>query len=835
MKLKFKLLLLLLTLAAALALASCNIINDAMGGMSGGDTTAAPETTKPPVVCTEHKFSKTRIVRYPTCIDPGVRVYVCSVCGAESERESFPGVAPDDCYIENGVCQICGRACDHSGESTTVYSLKEGATSCEEGVVVTETCKSCGFESSRTEKAHVMIPDEKTFGIYPFCESHELSASACLCGKEKEIIFTKGDLAPSENDDGSRVASCQSCGLKVVQTRRNEQDHKTCTFTTSIRTEVFYYNGSIDFVEFSDSHENHTYNVTATLLPGATSCLGGVKETYLCIDCGSGFERETKSPGEHVMSLTYVDLTKYDSCGKHEIISRACACGAESSVTTGGFAIQSEHRYRCRDCKLTVELSTEWGERGKDCLFKGTRRYDVTSDGHTVVATLTEPVTTTQHETKLEGVLAPGSKSCTDGVNVISSCLHCSYSETQKVNFHYNQEKFFDLSAYSGVICERHKREIYKLSCPCGEQDEIRHGLWVQLAFESYDDNVFGCNDCAIRVAFTRTYGTPNAKCETTATNRYRFYVGETLILDESITDEGEIRHDYALSAALNPGAKSCEDGVTVTKTCKRCGDRQTERLYHHYYIDTPIDMSGHNVCASHASHVWMHDCVCGEFREISYYSEPFNQIYSNETGQLLECTKCELWILYRIEQIRQNNKCEVEDRLTVSVLCGDKTVCERVRSTVYVNHVGTVNTYTLNAGSKSCTDGVTVTRVCSGCGENYGSYTAREHGINFTDVDLGNVKCCERHEIRVGTCACGAQSRCEVTWFKFPVEHNGVHTNGCEDCDVSYTEESLPDLVTNADGTKSRVYIYTFYNKGVKLREIEVRQQYNAGGKIEK
>ena len=71
------------------------------------ETTAAEETTEPPVVHTdeEHEFSEWEVLQEPSCMQEGLQICRC-ICGAELE-ETIPALLHD--YSATGFCSVCGE------------------------------------------------------------------------------------------------------------------------------------------------------------------------------------------------------------------------------------------------------------------------------------------------------------------------------------------------------------------------------------------------------------------------------------------------------------------------------------------------------------------------------------------------------------------------------------------------------------------------------------------------------------------------------------------------------------------------------------------------------
>ena len=209
-------------------------------------------------------------------------------------------------------------------------------------------------------------------------------------------------------------------------------------------------------------------------------------------------------------------------------------------------------------------------------------------------------------------------QNCEAGVRVTQTCRNCDY-RSEGTRYHHNRDliKRYDLIAYGasgGYV------SVYE--CPCGystnmEFSSCEHGYnytsskhidenGIRWTVETYTSP---CN-CKIRIdrSYYYTYDTEN--CTRTRYSVDSVVVGDTLVLLYEHTNTEEY-HDYVTTATLNPGSVTCNDGATVTYTCRHCGYSYTNSYsWCNTYETERIDLTQHgSLCGGYIS---IHQCACG-------------------------------------------------------------------------------------------------------------------------------------------------------------------------------------------------------------------------------
>ena len=211
------------------------------------------------------------------------------------------------------------------------------------------------------------------------------------------------------------------------------------------------------------------------------------------------------------------------------------------------------------------------------------------------------------YQTKYE--LAPGSKSCEDGLIRISTCLDCGF--VKKSNYNSDHHPTFNKGQSTDVQC-LYRHYVCKYGCACGEEDYCSFSYdWMEEEYdETTNTRTYTCpNGCGFVVKRTETIS-KDANCLVTETNTYTVYINgeEDFTCSES---RSYTEHNYVGKGELmNPESGSCEDGVVVTYTCADCGDSFTkENDWHTEYTHEIIDLTQYGATSGTLEIV---GCACG-------------------------------------------------------------------------------------------------------------------------------------------------------------------------------------------------------------------------------
>lgn len=131
----------------------------------------------------------------------------CTKCGLTTHREWYYTEGTDACHkvmhqdytwtLGDWSVNATGTSTVNSHDSEYVSAvLKEGATSCEDGVIVTSRCKTCGYETTSTYDGwHPALVTEKLeLAQYGAVCGGTLELHECACGQEKGYHFSEDTL-----------------------------------------------------------------------------------------------------------------------------------------------------------------------------------------------------------------------------------------------------------------------------------------------------------------------------------------------------------------------------------------------------------------------------------------------------------------------------------------------------------------------------------------------------------------------------------------------------------------------------------------------------------------
>ena len=264
--------------------------------------------------------------------------------------------------------------CTHAYEQTKVELVVEGG-SCVDGVKVTYECSVCGDSREDTYyDEHVVVLTAISVGDNSVCDEHIPYIKACACGMSSEFILGELSVFTYENPDDvdcdllKVIETCSECGISAtLKMDLAEIDGCSYIYTTTISIEI-----NAEVVSTADvvlSETEHSYeDVSAELMPGASTCEDGVIVIRECTNCGDTV-RTVKYV--HTGIKEYVNLSELEGvCANHYIGVYTCVCGAVESIdsdTKQWSYSEGDGCYvaSCSDCELTV------------------KRYNVDADGET--------------------------------------------------------------------------------------------------------------------------------------------------------------------------------------------------------------------------------------------------------------------------------------------------------------------------------------------------------------------------------------------------------------------------------------------------------------------
>ncbi len=453
-----------------------------------------------------------------------------------------------------------------------------------------------------------------------------------------------------------------------------------------------------------------------------------------------------------------------------------CYNDSKSETITDENGIKHSIRtYTCSECGKVLTRDTYTVKDG--CKQITYAKFDITVNGEAVLSA--EGISNTSYYHNYEYTYEfddkEGTPNCENGVTVTRVCKDCGDTYTYRYTYHStNLTESYDFSDYGA--CEGYIR-IY--ACPCGQEGRMDYyyGCYDNSKSETITDEngikhsirTYTCSECG-KVLTIDTY-TVKDGCKQISYRKFNMTVnGEVVLSAEGVYDY-YYNHDYEYSYEFDDkeGAPNCENGVTVTRVCKDCGDTYTYRnTSHETHLKESYALSEYGACGE--GYVRYYECACGKVGSIDcsfpcgYYT---SNTYKDEEGKIHNvyasaCNTCGLRYQNDSYTVRDASTCTQITYYNVSVNTNEALVAEfSYASSTSVSH-NYVASGKLNEGSASCTDGVTITYTCSDCGGSYNrNYTSHvlfeKERYDLTKEEYG--ACYHDGFVIVNSCACGLMS----------------------------------------------------------------------------
>lgn len=666
-------------------------------------------------------------------------------------------------------------------------TLKEGATTCEDGFYVKETCTVCGDVSEGEDRS----PDCNAWPVARrtlaeegvLCGKLELVDYRCACGKRSWTSEEWGedrchfeDSYYSE-EDGAWVHVCNTCGAeKLVNSHRETIEGESCMYYvvehTVIRTKDQKPVAEYDARYLNDDHRwIHRFEMLGQ------TCADGYYIYMSCAGCGIDGGMIRNNTCEAYMISHEVIHDGAGLCGPILLLESACPCGAEHHIWTetacdmryAGMDDQiGEERFVCKTCGLERTSRNISNKIEGQCKANRYMRDTFIKDGQQI-AQVEKEFVETAHQTMVTFELMGAT--CDDGYYVTWDCLDCDYVRREDWP-RYGHEGYllgsYNLADYGvcGGWVEEH-------GCACGQDS----GMYCEIACNWRDtgktDPETGlmeryCSNCNTYI-YQGIVENQTEGCTTVGTRYFKLVRnGEVLLnLARQVT---ETRHDMLASLVLNDKEQGCEGGYTVTETCTRCGISYSNTGYGHgVYTTKRIDLADYgSSCGG-----WFEQatCACGKECHISYNIN-CNTTHKEwtETGddgveyRFIQrvCPTCGLDMVERSYDDRVEGVCEFRHYENLTIRMGDTYVADLVRNETWYDHIDDTYTYTLLPGSVSCEDGVQVRQTCAACGWDQ-TWEQQGHGMNRIEgesIDLTAYGSICGGTLELYRCPCGAQSR---------------------------------------------------------------------------
>ena len=706
---------------------------------------------------------------------------LCKTCKHEKEKPVLPEPKPEEPDPEEPKPE--DPSCKHNYEYTSYEFINKDLKNCAYGVSITETCTECGESRTVRTSEHYQWLVKVDLSNYDTCGKHALDYLTCPCGYATEWLEDPNINEEFETPEGGYGIRCGNCELYALATLIREVD--TCSSRISQTINFYFGDAHLFDVSASMVEETHALtNVEITYLSDKASCEGGVVVTATCAVCEKAVSYTLY---DHLpVVTTKIDLAQYGACESHSFTTQSCACGEEQSVSIRGFnrgmtSSNGVYTQFCDACSVRVETVTKQGEINADCTVIHTRTYTVYA-GKEAKESLVLSSIAYAHEYLTKVELAPGATSCKDGLIITYTCCHCGNTYQTMQKDHYFSEKKLDLSAYG--VCEHHNVVVYGcIAC------DYNTNLWsyTDLYSQKTENGWFYfCENCPLTITQTQTLGERDENCFMMGTRLIVIACGKETV--QTITESfGTIAHEYETTYEFAEGSTSCEDGVTVHRTCKHCGvtnDYQTEG---HECETVYIDAAEYGICEDH--NLQCDQCIiCGQIAWIGY-----DNCYGQKTeeGWLFGCDNCDLTITEIEHEGEKDESCYVTGETHTTAAVGDTVILTGVAKYVGYQH-DYQQSYELMEGSKSCEDGVRIIYTCKNCGD---SYSKERYGHIFKSqtLDFTAYGGCKIHRGAYEVCTiCNTvTSIYKLGGFVTQNTAEGTHYT-CPKCDVQMIERHV-------------------------------------------
>lgn len=693
---------------------------------------------------------------------------------------------------------------DHSYE----YTFQMNGTTCEEGFMAFGRCIRCDETTQSGFAGCSVLPVERIIAVDDenCCGIIELVHRRCPCGRfdHWEMYSDCSWERDGENEEGDPVYICRDCG--TILTERETQTRVPDTCTSQIAIDNTYVVGDQTYT-LQKTYIRESHNTVATFNCLGDSCEDGYIVIWKCQDCDyTEGSSDTNYDSHQTYRTAYYELQDYGMCGG-EIWSSGCACGLESSwswqpnscnySSTGNTDPDTgKTEYYCQDCQMYFS----WGESGEvnpeTCTFEGTFVFKLRNAEETLFD-LNGRTSRKSHSTRgVDGVLLPGSQTCEDGVRLTWQCRYCDYSYETNEYYHYGCEEIYFKTACGGSV----KHTV----CACGKSNYVEYGCPGMTGGYSEETDENGiihqfnegeCKNCGLYVK-NEWYDVVISGCDVVRTEIYTVrYDGKTY--DIRYTEEGK-RHTFGdETASLMPGAQTCEDGVTVTRTCTVCGYGESSTTYsHNKYRTMREDLKQYGACGGELR---IYACPCGDQKHYELNRDGCN--YNGESwtetgadGTVYEhyeakCTKCGLTEKRVWTEEATEDPCEFIRNLSVTVTCGTYSYSEQQMREYFTEH-DHVQAVTLLPGSQTCEDGIQIVNTCKRC-DYYNDWTSNDHrNIIVADEDLTKYGACGG-KLYVYSCACGYDEGFSLSWDNCVTISNAWTETGADGLEYQHREVS--------------------------------------------
>lgn len=395
---------------------------------------------------TYHTYGDWIVTKTANCIEAGELMKVCSVCGSSlkdeipiSESHTYGEwiITKQSTCIEAGEraksCAICNKSITQIIPASELHSygnwIVTKIANCIEAGELTKVCSVCGVSIND----EIPINESHTYGEWIMTkqstciEAGENTRSCAICNKSETEVIPKREKHAYGDWIVSKEATCNETGERM----------KTCTWCNMVETEEILKN------------ERHTYG--EWYISKDATCIALGEKSRICTVCDKIETQELHVKGKHV----YGDwvITKKAICTEDGEETTTCLlCGNDNKTKVIPALGHTEKTVPASEPKCTEVGMTE-GMYCSVCNEILIAQKTIPAKGHTEVVDNAVDATCTT-DGKTEGthcsvcnevltaqkvILATGNHSFGDWIAIdnnseeIRSCMQCDYKETRTI------------------------------------------------------------------------------------------------------------------------------------------------------------------------------------------------------------------------------------------------------------------------------------------------------------------------------------------------------------------------------------------------------------------
>ena len=759
-------------------------------------------------------------------------VYICRECGAKRVQTTTIGTPDEYCNVLETVVNTLYDADGnyivtyYRDYDSTVHDyeesfvLAEGSESCEDGVVISRTCKNCGYHYESTYYYHAGM-EVKTLDVsgLNMC-GDTVTLMTCACGENSWLDMDCGGWRHVEGGSGYDITQCVNCGVcrktesEIVEVVDACHDLRRYTVT-------FFNDNGEKSISYSRKEASHNAVWVMELLPGATDCTGGYTLKRVCQDCD--YEETYQNQYYHDVRVVERTLiaTKDQLCGDFYREYSRCACGLyeESSYCWENGYCEWDNVYNeelgyyeniCRNCGVRQYRAKRTAEKPEDsCYLQFTNHMVYEKDGKVILTTMDKWQENCHNWEYTFTFSGEGTENCENGYTYTAVCPDCG--ETRNNDYvqygHHGHLRRTQLIHGGEGICGA--IYIQEYACGCGMESYYNifsDCHWKHLGMTGDGVEVYECSKCGVQRHITHQQSDVDDNCDVLHTYTEYLFLNDECVATYSYTHTQK-EHNYAASYELF--GKTCEDGYKCVKTCKRCGDSY-EFVYE---AGVPscgwVEGLGKTVIGADADicspiEIEPYSCACGSNTGFWWdYNCSFEDVWDEEGYWIgVVCSECGLQRTTERTETKPDENCDkIYTEILRFILDGEELGTLTIDGRQKEHNYGA----TFELYGETCEDGFKLTEICQRCGDSRESYyEPGEQRCDWGGWGLGEVLVhdgtgiCGPISVEKCSCACGENQW--VNWsYDCRFDHNygayGENAYGCEVCglvrvdEYSYTE----------------------------------------------